>query len=219
MSRAKPSSARRSARRDRQVIAIVDHVADLTDEVCLRAPDISSEDPLEARSSNCWGAGSCLTVIVRIGLGTALPRPTPIGIGARLWPDDHMGCSGVEQVPVIVHAAEGRIEDLVTTDDPIDLYELADAVAQMIEPPSLPRGMLLTLVLALDAAIDALIEADRLAGMQQLVVVALPHPPCRCQTTARFCVVMQLTGPVPSDTVPLHGMSSGLTAAGPAAHL
>jgi 7-keto-8-aminopelargonate synthetase-like enzyme len=52
----------------------------------------------------------------------------------------------------------------VTDADPTDegpavLYELAGIVAQMIEPDTLPAGMLLTVVTTVDAATEALIDA------------------------------------------------------------
>jgi hypothetical protein len=47
----------------------------------------------------------------------------------------------------------------VTDEGPVVLYELAGVVAQMIEPDTLPPGMLLAVVTTVDAATEALIDA------------------------------------------------------------
>ncbi len=47
----------------------------------------------------------------------------------------------------------------VTDENPVVLYELAGIVAQMIDPSTLPPGMLLTVVTAVDAATEALSDA------------------------------------------------------------
>ena len=47
----------------------------------------------------------------------------------------------------------------ITDEDPVLLYELAGAAAQMIDPGTLPSGMLLTVVTTVDAATEALIGA------------------------------------------------------------
>jgi hypothetical protein len=47
----------------------------------------------------------------------------------------------------------------ITDEGPVFLYELAGAAAQMIDPGTLPSGMLLTVVMTVDAATEALIDA------------------------------------------------------------
>ncbi|HZO69755.1 MAG TPA: hypothetical protein VFB74_32565 [Kribbellaceae bacterium] len=47
----------------------------------------------------------------------------------------------------------------VTDEGPVLLYELAGVAAQMIDPGTLPCGMLLTVVTTVDAATEALIDA------------------------------------------------------------
>ena len=47
----------------------------------------------------------------------------------------------------------------ITDEGPVLLYELAGAAAQMIDPGTLPSGMLLTVVTTVDAATEALIDA------------------------------------------------------------